>query len=379
MTATQAGQTFDARYSRQLVLRGFGPQGQERLAASRVLIVGAGGLGAPAAMYLAAAGVGAMTLVDSDVVDVSNLHRQLLYGTGDVGRPKLDVARARLVDINPHVAIALHDTRITADNAQELVRGHDVVIDATDNFPARYAINDACLATSVPFVYGSVARFEGQVTVFATRGGPCYRCLFPEAPAPGSVPSCAEEGVLGVVPGIIGLHQAMEAIKLLAGIGTPLAGRLMLLDLLENDSRVIAIARRPDCPACGAGPIPNRRQETRVDPAPLSFSPQIPQLTPSDLDARLREEAPPRVLDVREQWEYDIAHLAGSELVPLSELQATAATLDRHGDYVVLCHHGMRSEMAAQWMRAQGFTRVANLAGGIDAWSQTVDTSLARY
>jgi len=361
------------------VLRGFGPQGQERLAASRVLIVGAGGLGAPAAMYLAAAGVGAITLVDSDVVDVSNLHRQLLYGTGDIGRPKLDAARARLTDINPHVTIALHDTRLTASNATALVAGHDVVIDATDNFPTRYAINDACLASSVPFVYGSVARFEGQVTVFATEGGPCYRCLFPEPPAAGAVPTCAEEGVLGVVPGIIGLHQAMEVIKLLAGIGTPLAGRLLLFDLLENDSRIIMIDRRADCPACGPARVPNRRQETRVDSAPISFSPHIAQLMPADLEARLRGDAPPRVLDVREQWEYDIAHLDGSQLVPLSELQTTAATLDKHGDYVMLCHHGMRSEMAAQWMRAQGFTRVANLAGGIDAWSQTVDTGIARY
>ncbi len=258
--------------------------------------------------------------------------------------------------------------------------GHDVVIDATDNFPARYALNDACVAARIPFVYGSVARFEGQVTVFASDGGPCYRCLFPDAPAPGSVPSCAEEGVLGVVPGIIGLHQAMETIKLLTGIGTPLAGRLMLLDLLENDTRIITMTRRADCPACGtAARAPERRQDITVTSEPLAFSPQIPQLSATELAARLAGSAPPLVLDVREQWEYDIAHLEGSRLVPLSDLQRTVSTLDKSAEYVMLCHHGMRSEMAAQWMAAQGFSRIANLVGGIDAWSQAVDDKVARY
>lgn len=370
----------DPRYARQLVLRGFGPAAQDRLARARVLIIGAGGLGSPAAMYLAAAGVGAIGLVDTDDVDLTNLHRQLLYGTGDVGTPKLTAAEARLTDINPGVAITLHHTRLTAGNAAELVAGHDVVIDATDNFPARYALNDACVAARIPFVYGSVARFEGQVTVFASDAGPCYRCLFPDAPAPGSVPSCAEEGVLGVVPGIIGLHQAMETIKLLTGIGTPLAGRLMLLDLLENDTRIIAITRRADCPACGtAARAPERRQDITVTSEPLAFSPQIPQLSATELAARLAGSAPPLVLDVREQWEYDIAHLEGSRLVPLSDLQRTVSTLDKSAEYVMLCHHGMRSEMAAQWMAAQGFSRIANLVGGIDAWSQAVDDKVARY
>ncbi len=371
---------FDPRYARQLVLKGFGAEAQQRLAASRVLIVGAGGLGSPAAMYLAAAGVGAITLVDVDVVDLTNIHRQLLYGTSDVGRAKTEAAQARLADINPHVQLAVHATRLTSRNAFSLVAGHDVVVDATDNFPTRYAINDACVAAAIPFVYGSVARFEGQVTIFATASGPCYRCLFPEPPAPGSVPSCAEEGVLGVVPGIIGVHQALEAIKLLAGIGTPLTGRLMLLDLLENDTRIISINRRADCPACGApAPSSNRRQAINVNSGPLSFSPQIPQLTATELAARLGSSTPPRVLDVREQWEYDIAHLEGSQLIPLTELQATVPTLDKGAEYVLLCHHGMRSEMAAQWMAAQGFSKVCNLVGGIDAWSQTVNPDLARY
>lgn len=386
---------FDSRYARQLVLKGFGADAQGRLAAARVLIVGAGGLGSPAAMYLAAAGVGAITLVDADVVDLTNIHRQLLYGTEDVGRRKTEAAQARLADINPHVQLRTHTARFDRSNASSLVAGHDVVIDATDNFPTRYAINDACLAASVPFVYGSVARFEGQVTIFATPSGPCYRCLFPDPPAPGSVPSCAEEGVLGIVPGIIGLHQALETIKLLAGIGTPLAGKLMLLDLLGNDTRIITIDRRADCPACGdaacgdaaragaasggAGSTPNRRQDINVNSGPLSFSPKIPQLSATELAARLGSSTPPRVLDVREQWEYDIAHLEGSQLIPLTELQATVPTLDKSAEYVLLCHHGMRSEMAAQWMAAQGFSKVYNLAGGIDAWSETVNPDLARY
>ena len=371
---------FDSRYARQLVLKGFGADAQAKLARARVLIVGAGGLGSPAAMYLAAAGIGAITLVDADVVELTNIHRQLLYGTADVGRFKTEAAQARLSDINPHVQLSAHTARFDRANAAALVAGHDVVLDATDNFPTRYAINDACLAASVPFVYGSVARFEGQVTIFATPSGPCYRCLFPEPPAPGAVPSCAEEGVLGLVPGIIGLHQALETIKLLTGIGTPLAGRLMLLDLLENDTRVITITRRADCTACGAADvIPTRRQAMNVNSGPPSFTQQIPQLSAAELAAQLGSSAPPRVLDVREQWEYDIAHLEGSQLIPLTDLQATVPTLDKSAEYVLLCHHGMRSEMAAQWMAAQGFLKVSNLVGGIDAWSQTVNPDLARY
>ncbi|MES2522836.1 MAG: HesA/MoeB/ThiF family protein [Gemmatimonadota bacterium] len=365
------GSAFDPRYARQHTLRGFGAAAQERLTASRVLVVGAGGLGAPVSMYLAAAGVGAISMVDSDQVDLTNLHRQLLYGTRDVGRPKLDAARERLADINPHVTLATHDTRLTSGNASALVQGHDIVVDATDNFPARYAINDACLEHGVPFVYGSVARFQGQVSVFASGDGPCYRCLFPEPPPPGSVPTCAEEGVLGVVPGIVGLHQANEAIKLITGIGTPLVGRLLLLDLLENDFRSIAIDRRASCPF-------HSQSGTRVN-SPISFSSPVPQLTAPELAARLQSDSAPQVIDVREQWEYDIAHLPSSRLIPLSELQTTVSSLEKDGDYVLLCHHGMRSEMAAQWLQGQGFTRVANLAGGIDGWVTNVDTTMARY
>ena len=334
---------------------------------ARVLIVGVGGLGSPAASYLAAAGVGTLSLVDTDVVDVTNLHRQLLYTTPDVGRRKLDVARERLRAINPQVVVHTHDTRLNAANAASLVAGHDVVIDATDNFPTRYAINDACLALGIPFVYGSVARFDGQVSVFAASGGPCYRCLFPVMPEPGTVPTCAEEGVLGVVPGIIGLHQATEAIKLLTAIGTPLVGQLLLVDLLAQDSQRIAVARRHDCAACG---------DARP-PSPPSMS--IQHLSPADVAALLTGDDAPTIIDVREQWEYDLVHLPVSTLIPLSTLASRANDLDPSRSYALLCHHGMRSEMAANWLMQHGFSRLINIDGGIDAWSMDVDSTLPRY
>ncbi len=357
----------DPRYARQLVLRGFGPTAQEKLANGRVLIVGAGGLGSPAASYLAAAGVGTISLVDTDVVDVTNLHRQLLYTTPDVGRAKLDVARERLLAINPQVVVHTHDTRLNAANAGSLVVGHHVVIDATDNFPTRYAINDACLAHGIPFVYGSVARFDGQVSVFAAPGGPCYRCLFPVMPEPGTVPTCAEEGVLGVVPGIIGLHQATEAIKLLTTIGTPLVGQLLLVDLLAQDSQRIAVARRHDCPTCG---------DVRT---PSLSSMSIQHSNPADVASLLAGDDAPTIVDVREQWEYDLVHLPVSMLIPLNTLAARAKDLDPSRSYALLCHHGMRSEMAANWLMQHGFSRLINIDGGIDAWSLDVDPSLPRY
>lgn len=367
---------FSPRYSRQLILKGFGPSAQSKLADARVLIVGAGGLGSPAAMYLAAAGVGTITLVDQDVVEETNLHRQLLYGTADVGRPKLEAAASRIRDINPDVSVLTHEERLHAENAQRFVREQSIVIDATDNFPARYAINDACLAWGIPFVYGSVARFEGQVSVFATPGGPCYRCLFPDMPPIGSVPTCAEEGVLGIVPGIIGLHQAMEAVKWITGIGTVLAGQLMLLDLLENDTRVISVPRRSDCSACG----PARRTESSVThPSPPVAAMPVTQMSPQTLHERMERGDTPNIIDVRERWEYDRAHIGGSTLIPLVELQTRVASLDRNGEYVVLCHHGMRSELAANWLADRGFSRVANLDGGIDAWSLQIDPSMPRY
>ncbi len=366
----------EPRYTRQVALRGFGLAGQERLADASVLIVGAGGLGAPAAMYLAAAGIGAITMVDTDVVDITNLHRQLLYNTMDVGRTKLQAAGDMLQSLNPHVRIALHEARLTNSNAAELVRAHDVVIDATDNFPTRYAINDACLAEERVFMYGSVSRFQGQVSVFAAPDGPCYRCLFPEPPPLGSVPTCAEEGVLGVVPGIIGLHQATEAIKWIAGIGTPLVGQLMLIDLLDNDTRCIRVPRRANCPSCGTREFRSSSSSSIQPHATMSFDPDI---TPALLAERLARGDALTVLDVREPWEFDLVHVPGSRLLPLAGLAEGTAALDREEEYVTLCHHGMRSDMAAHWMREHGFTRVRNLVGGIDAYSVAADPSLPRY
>ncbi len=363
----------DARYARQRTLREFGPASQASLAAARVLIVGTGGLGSPSALYLTAAGVGTIGLVDEDVVDASNLHRQLLYGTSDVGRPKLEAAAARLRDVNPLVQVITHETRFRAVNAHALVADYDLVIDGTDNFPARYAINDACVARGIPFVYGSVSRFEGQVSVFGVKDKPCYRCLFPDAPPPGTVPTCAEEGVLGVLPGLIGLMQATEAIKWCTGIGELLAGRLLLYDALVQRTREVALPRNAACRSCGDA-AQAARAAGQVEEPVLSQD-----TTPTALAARLAAGDAPVLLDVREPWEHALAALPASVLVPLGTLQQRTPSLDPHAEYVVYCHHGGRSAMAAEWLRRQGFARVANLEGGIDAWSREVDASIARY
>jgi adenylyltransferase/sulfurtransferase len=328
-------------------------------------------------MYLAAAGVGTLSVVDRDNVELSNLHRQLLYGTPDIGRRKTDVAAERLRAINPNVAVHVHETRLTAHNAAALVAGHDLVIDATDNFPTRYAINEACVRAGVPFVYGSVARFEGQISVFAAPDGPCYRCLFPEPPAPGTVPTCAEEGVLGVVPGILGLLQATEALKWIAGIGTPLVGRMLLLDLLEHETRTIRLTRRVDCPTCGAEVM--KSATAALHTAEATPASDVADMEPAELAGRLGRGEALVILDVREPWEFDLACLPNSTLVPLSTIPSAVHRLERDAEYVVLCHHGMRSEMAANFMRAQGFPRVHNLLGGIDAWSLQVDHTVPRY
>ncbi|MBL0890569.1 MAG: HesA/MoeB/ThiF family protein [Gemmatimonadaceae bacterium] len=366
---------WSRRYARQVVLKGFGAEAQQRLLSARVCVVGVGGLGSPAAMYLAAAGVGQLTLIDEDVVDESNLHRQLLFTTPDVGQPKLDVAAARLRALNPDVQVVLHNTRLTAQNAAALTREHDVVLDATDNFPTRYALNDACLAHGMPLVYGSVARFEGQVSVFAAPGGPCYRCLFPEMPAPGTVPTCAEEGVLGVVPGIVGLLQATEVIKLITQIGEPLVGQLLLLDLLTHDQQRIGIARRAGCSACGSAA---RTTSDHSSSSPVS-RPMVQQLMPAEVAALLAGPNPPVLIDVREAWEVETAQVAGSAHLPLNTLPQQVASLDPSRSYALLCHHGMRSEMAANWLAQQGFTSLINVQGGIDAWSLTVDPGIPRY
>lgn len=382
------------------MLRELGVAGQERLSRGRVLVVGAGGLGAPAAMYLAAAGVGTLGLADVDVVEESNLHRQLLYGMHDIGTDKLTAAEQRLNDINPLVHVQLHHTRITDSNAFDIISGYDIVLDGTDNFAARYAINDACVKAGVPFVYGSVARFEGQVSVFATPDGPCYRCLFPEEPVAGTVPNCAEDGVLGILPGIVGLHQTTEVIKWLAGLGRPLAGRLLLLDLLDHSTQEILLARDPACRTCGTA---NRLRESTVVahtgvPSTSVASPSVaprsaaatslntnsmpataPEISVSEVAERLRAGEEFVLLDVREPWEFEMAQLPNAQLVPLSTLPAAHASLDPDREYVVYCHHGMRSAMAANWLVSNGFGRVANMTGGIDAWSMNVDRNVPQY
>ena len=382
----------NARYARQHVLREFGLVGQEKLSKARVLIVGAGGLGSPAAMYLAAAGIGTLGLADTDTVDESNLHRQLLYGTRDVGARKLDAAEARLADINPLVRLKLHHTRIDASNAPAIIAQYDIVLDGTDNFPTRYAINDACVASGVPFVYGSVARFEGQVSVFAAPDGPCYRCLFPDEPAAGTVPNCAEDGVLGILPGVIGLHQSTEVIKWLTGIGRVLVGRLLMLDLLDHSTHEVGLSKNPVCVACGSGANPATIEgETRESSArsnstastATSTSPTMPESAPetdvTEVAERLRTGDAFVLLDVREPWEFDAAHLPNAVLVPLSTLPGAVNSLDPEQEYVVYCHHGMRSAMAANWLAAQGFSHVSNMTGGIDAWSINVDRSVPQY
>ena len=331
-------------------------------------------------MYLAAAGLGTLGLVDVDVVDESNLHRQLLYGTHDVGTRKLDAARHRLHDINPLVQVQLHHTRINPTNARDIIAGYDIVLDGTDNFPARYAINDACVALHVPFVYGSVARFEGQVSVFAAPDGPCYRCLFPEAPEAGTVPNCAEDGVLGILPGIIGLHQSTEVIKWLTGIGRMLVGRLMMLDLLDHSTNEVSLARDPACSTCGSAEAHVASPATLTITSSTRVMPDTaPEIDVTEVAERLRTGSDLVLLDVREPWEFELAALPNAVLIPLSTIPNAVNTLDRDQEYVVYCHHGMRSAMAANWLKSRGFEHVHNMTGGIDAWSLNVDRSVPQY
>jgi sulfur-carrier protein adenylyltransferase/sulfurtransferase len=352
------------------------------LKAARVLVVGAGGLGSPVALYLAAAGVGQLGLVDFDEVDITNLQRQLLHGTSDIGRSKLDSARDRLVDVNPNVHVELYSTRLTSKNALEILGDYDLVVDGTDNFATRYLTNDSCVILGIPNVYGSVYRFEGQASVFAAEGGPCYRCLFREPPPPGLVPSCAEGGVLGVLPGMIGTIQANESIKLLMGIGEPLIGKLLLVDALTGAFRTVAIRRDPECPACGTREIRELIDYDAFCGAPAMANPGTAasgEITPRELAARIARGEKPRIIDVREPHEFAIARIPGAELIPLSMLGTAQAKLDRNSEIVVHCHSGMRSLWAAQHLRDAGFRHVLNLAGGIDRWSDDVDPSVPKY
>jgi adenylyltransferase/sulfurtransferase len=367
------------RYGRHLVLPDVGLEGQRKLKAARVLLVGAGGLGSPVALYLAAAGVGTLGLIDFDVVDLSNLQRQLLHGTSDVGRSKLESARDRIEDVNPNVAVDTYEMRLTSANALDILGEYDVVVDGTDNFATRYLTNDACVLLGKPNVYGSIFRFEGQASVFATESGPCYRCLYPEPPPPGLVPSCAEGGVLGVLPGIVGTIQATEALKLVLGIGEPLVGRLLLIDALGSHFRTVALARDPECPACGTREIRELIDYDKFCGVSTTADGEVPEITPGELARRLARGDPLEVIDVREPDEWEIARIPGARLIPLSSLPQALSSLDAGREIVLHCHHGIRSAHAVRQLRAAGFLRVWNLAGGIDRWSDEVDATVPRY
>ncbi|MCG6954981.1 MAG: molybdopterin-synthase adenylyltransferase MoeB [Gemmatimonadetes bacterium] len=375
------------RYARHLALPEVGTEGQRRLKAAKVLCVGAGGLGSPVALYLAAAGVGTLGLVDFDVVEATNLQRQILHGTRDVGRSKLDSATDRIADVNPHVYVVRHEVRLDSANALEILAGYDVVVDGTDNFPTRYLVNDACVMLGKPNVYGSIFRWEGQVSVFAKKGGPCYRCLFREPPPPGLVPSCAEGGVLGVLPGIIGSLQAMETIKLLLGAGDTLAGRLLLFDGLEMSWREVALRRNPECPVCGDHPTQTELIDYEVfcgiKPAPGTAGVEqevtaVPELGAEEVGRRLEGPAPPFLLDVREPWEWAAGSLEplGARLIPLGELEGRMEEVPRDRAVVVYCRVGDRSRTAALRLIAAGHTEVYNLTGGLQAWAREVDPDL---
>ena len=377
------------RYSRHLALPGVGPAGQARLKQGRVLLIGAGGLGSPAALYLAAAGVGHLGIVDDDRVEESNLQRQVLHGTANVGQPKTDSARDRLADLNPHVHVETYDTRLTSANALEILRDYDVVVDGTDNFQTRYLSNDACVLLGKPNVYGSVLRWEGQASVFARPGGPCYRCLFREPPPPGLVPTCVEGGVLGVLPGLVGMVQATETLKLLLGHGDVLEGRLLLLDALHMHFRTIELRRDPECPACGTREITTlvdydefcgiRATQAAAESDGPDHEAALGELTPTELAERLRRGDDLDLLDVREPYEHAIARLENARLMPLGTVVSAAGSLDAGREIVVYCHHGVRSQRAVDLLRERGFGRVRNLAGGIDRWSRDVDPSVPRY
>jgi len=369
------------RYSRHLILPDVALEGQERIRAARVLLVGAGGLGSPAALYLAAAGVGALGIVDFDVVDVTNLQRQVLHGTSAVGRSKLDSARERIADLNPNVRLETHETRLTSANALEILREYDVIVDGTDNFATRYLTNDACVILGKPNVYGSIFRFEGQASIFATPDGPCYRCLFPNPPPPGLVPSCAEGGVLGVLPGIVGTIQATEALKLILGIGDTLVGRLLLIDALGMRFHTVRVPRDPKCPACGTREIQELIDYDEYCGTPGGEMPartDVPEITPTELAARLDAKEELELIDVREPYEWQLGRLPTARLIPLGQLPSALSTLDSTREIVVYCRSGVRSADATKQLRAAGF-RAVNLAGGILRWSDDVDPTIPKY
>jgi molybdopterin/thiamine biosynthesis adenylyltransferase/rhodanese-related sulfurtransferase len=373
------------RYSRHLILPEVGVEGQRKLKAARVLCVGTGGLGSPLALYLAAAGVGTLGLVDLDVVDASNLQRQIIHSTADIGRKKLDSAEEKLKALNPALNVVKHETMLSSANALDILKDYDVVADGTDNFPTRYLVNDACVLLGKPNAYGSIFRFEGQASVFAAKDGPCYRCLYPEPPPPGLVPSCAEGGVLGILPGLIGVIQATEVIKLILGIGEPLIGRLLLVDALKLRFRELKLRKNPDCPVCGTHPTVTKlidyeqfcgiRPETKEEQAVKNG---IPQLSVKDLKKRMDAGENLFILDVREPFEYQIANIGG-KLIPQGEVPQRLAEIDRNREIIVQCKSGGRSQRIAELLKESGYPKVANLSGGILAWSDQIDPSVPKY
>jgi len=372
-----------ARYSRHLIMPEVALDGQKKLKQARVLTIGAGGLGAPLAMYLAAAGVGTLGIVDFDVVDESNLQRQIIHGTSDIGRPKMESAHDRINDINPNVHVEAYEEALSSENALEIFKDFDVIVDGTDNFPTRYLVNDACVLTGKPNVYGSIFRFEGQASVFWAKEGPCYRCLYPEPPPPGLVPSCAEGGVLGILPGAIGTIQATETVKLILGIGEPLVGRLLLYDALGMSFREMKLRKDPNCPVCGENPsvtelidyqefcgIPQANAQATAD--------EVPEITVQELKKRLDNGENLSVLDVREPHEYEVANI-GARLIPLNELPERLAELDRDVPLAVHCKTGGRSARAVKLLQETGFQNAFNVEGGITAWSEEIDPSVPKY
>jgi len=371
------------RYSRHLIMPEVGMDGQLKLKNAKVLLIGTGGLGAPLGLYLAAAGVGRLGLVDFDVVDFTNLQRQVTFGSDDVGKPKTAAAQARLSNLNPDIRIETFVTKLTSDNALDLFKDFDIIVDGTDNFPTRYLVNDACILLGKPNVYGSIFRFEGQATVFGMPAGPCYRCLYPEPPPPGLVPSCAEGGVLGVLPGIVGSIQAMETIKLILGAGDSLAGRLLLFDALAMKFRELKLRKNPNCPMCGEHRTITKLIDyyefcgVRGEEAPAPDV-QVPEITPRELKSRLDRGDDLYILDVREPHEYQISNING-HLIPLGELPRRVHELDSSREIVAHCRSGKRSAEAVDFLRKAGFRKILNLRGGILAWSDDVDSTIAKY
>jgi adenylyltransferase/sulfurtransferase len=370
------------RYSRHLILPEVGMEGQIKLKNAKVLLVGAGGLGSPLGLYLAAAGIGAIGLVDFDVVDASNLQRQVIHGAKDIGRKKIDSAADRMLDINPNLKIVKHETPLTSENAREIVQQYDIVADGADNFPTRYLVNDVCVLTGKPNVYGSIFRFEGQSSVFATEDGPCYRCLYPEPPPPGLVPSCAEGGVLGILPGTVGLIQATEVVKLILGIGQSLKGRLMLYDALNMKFRELKLRRNPDCPSGQCSVVKDLidyKQFCGIPEAPPAPPPATGELEPTEVKAMLDAGHDFLLIDVREVHEYQIASIPSAKLIPLGQLPQRLSEIPREAAIVVHCKSGMRSAKAVDLLKQSGYSNVRNMKGGILAWSDKVDPTVPKY